>query len=88
MTADFNPIVDARLSIQRAMLGEVTSELRVAAFSVSGLSLDVRFYYDGEISEKDIESVSCVETEILADYPPEHTVTASYIRLDHTNFNA
>jgi hypothetical protein len=82
MTADFNPIVDAKLSIQRALLGEVSPQLRAVVFSIEAQSVNIRFYFDGEISEEDKESVSCIETEILADYDPEDVVTANSIRID------
>ena len=81
---DFDPVIDARLSIQRALLGEVMPELRVVAFSINAEAVvDVRFYFDGMISEDAEESASCVETEILADYDPEDTVMIHCIRLDY-----
>lgn len=82
MTVDFNPIIDARLSLQRALLGEVSPQLRAVVFSIIDRTIDVRFYFDGVISENDKESASCVETEILADYDPEDSVTVRCIRLD------
>jgi hypothetical protein len=75
-------IIKARLSIQRALLGEVFPDLRAVVFSMSDLTLDIRFYSDGPISPDDEESVSCVESEILADYEEEYTITARCIRLD------
>lgn len=75
-------VVAARLNIQRALLGEVSSKLRAVIFSVLDKELDVRFYFDGEIGEDDIESVSCVETEVLADYDENFNVIAKCVRLD------
>ena len=80
---DFDPVIDARLSIQRALLGEVVPELRVVAFSINAKAVDVRFYFDGMISEDAEESASCVETEILADYDSEDTVMIHCIRSDY-----
>lgn len=77
-----NAIVMARLSIQRALLGEVSGRLRAVIFSVSELFLNIRFYFDGEIGEDDFESASCVETEVLADYEKNWTVIVKCLRLD------
>ncbi len=77
-----NAIVMARLSIQRALLGEVSGRLRAVIFSVSELFLNIRFYFDGEIGEDDFESASCVETEVLADYEENWTVIVKCLRLD------
>ena len=75
-------IVRARLNIQRALLGEVSGKLRAVIFSVSELILDIRFYFDGEIDDDDFESASCVETEVIADYEGDWTVTVKCLRLD------
>jgi hypothetical protein len=75
-------IIAARLSIQRALLGEISPRLRAVVFSIAGRELDIRFYFDGPISDEDIESASCVETEIIADYEAEDIITVRCIRLD------
>lgn len=75
-------IIEARLSLQRALLGEVPPALRAVVFSMNDLMLDIRFYFDGPISQEDEESISCVESEVLADYGEEYTITAQCIRLD------
>ncbi|QIB08189.1 hypothetical protein GZ982_26825 [Pseudomonas fluorescens] len=77
-----NLVVMARLSVQRALLGEVSKTLRAVILSVADQALDIRFYFDGEIEEDDIESVSCVETEILADYDESFKVVVRCVRLD------
>ncbi|MFV3406430.1 hypothetical protein ACNFIC_21135 [Pseudomonas sp. NY15463] len=74
--------MSARLNIQRALLGEVSGKLRAVIFSVSGLILNIRFYFDGEIDDDDFESASRVETEVIADYEDDWTVTAKCLRLD------
>lgn len=75
-------VIAARLSIQRALLGEVFPNLRAVVFSITDRDIDIRFYIDGFISEDDAESASRVETEIIADYEVEDTVIVRCIRLD------
>ncbi|MEY4590381.1 MAG: hypothetical protein RL497_2457 [Pseudomonadota bacterium] len=77
-----NSIIAARLSIQRALLGQVSPCLRAVVFTIVGRVIDIRFYFDRYIDEADTESVSCAETEILADYDFGDTITAHCIRLD------
>ncbi len=77
-----NPVVAARLSLQRALLGEVSDKLRAVTFSVSGACFDIKFYFDGEVGEDDLESASCVETEVLADYEEGYKVSVRCLRVD------
>lgn len=39
-------------------------------------------YFDGEIDEEDRETMSLVETEVMARFPSTHIVTHDLIRLD------
>jgi len=82
MRASDNAVVMARLSIQRALLGEISEKLRAVIFSVSESLLEIRFYFDGDIDEDDAESASCVESEVLADYEEDYTVSARCFRRD------
>lgn len=78
-------VIRARLSIQRALLGEVSAQLRAVVFSIEGRKIDIRFYYDGKISGLDTESASCVETEIIADYEDADMIEVRCIRSDIPN---
>ncbi|NMO16664.1 hypothetical protein HPC49_13400 [Pyxidicoccus fallax] len=75
-------VIRARLSAQRAFLGEVPPAMRAAVLSVDGNDIEVRCYFDGAIAPADIESVSVAETEMMADFEPEHSVGVRCIRLD------
>ncbi|WP_330924930.1 hypothetical protein [Candidatus Sororendozoicomonas aggregata] len=78
----YSDTVLARLSIQRALLGEISSNLRAVVFSKNDRYIEVRFYFDGMISDEDKESASCVETEIIADYDVDDIIIAKCIRVD------
>jgi hypothetical protein len=60
------------LSMQRALLGCVTSGLRVVAVAWDDHRIAARFVYDREDAEH-AELVSEVETQVLADFAPEVT---------------
>jgi len=70
------------LLMQRALFGEVSPALRAAGFSLNDDQITLVFYYDGKISERDEESASCVETEVIAALPSEMQVASKVIRLD------
>jgi hypothetical protein len=69
------------LSVQRALLGEVFPALRAVSVAFTETSLDLRFYVDGPADELDRESISIVETEVLADFDLGFRVHATVIEL-------
>jgi len=77
-----DPIIRARLSAQRALGGEVAPAMRAVVLSMTGKGVELRCYFDGPIQPADAESISVVETEMMADFEPEQSVTARCIRLD------
>jgi hypothetical protein len=70
------------LSVQRALLGEVSPRLRGASANFSGQSIRIDLYFDGEIAPDDEESVSDVEGEIAADLPPDTVLRVKASRID------
>src|SRR4051812_32324838 len=78
-----DPIVRrAPLCAQVAFVGKISSKMRAAVLSVTPGNVEVRCYFDGPIDEEDAESVSFAETEMMAQFEPEVTVSARCIRLD------
>lgn len=74
----------ALLSMQCALLGEITPELRAVRLNldVQREILYVRFYYDGESSEKMIDLWQCAITEASAHLGPDCFVESEVERLD------
>lgn len=70
------------LSLQRALLGEVSPNLRAVTVSYTDSSVQFEAYFDGEISDEDREAMSMVETEVMADFPSSHVITHEVKRLD------
>lgn len=70
-------------ALQQALLGEVSSSLRAITVAFDETSIDFVAFYDGYISEGDKESMSCVETELLAFFPETHSIKYELIRLDY-----
>jgi hypothetical protein len=57
------------LSMQLALLGCVGPTLRLVACRWSECVIEARAVFDGEISEEDRETMSEVETELMAHFP-------------------
>ncbi len=70
------------LSANRALLCEVFPALRQVNVEWSDKHIKLWAYIDGEIQDEDAESISCAETEIMADFAPEIEVTSEVVRCD------
>ncbi len=73
------------LSVQNALLGVVTPDLRAVVVDVSKEKklLYIRFYYHGTVQREIIELWECAITESSADFGPESTLDEKIERLDH-----
>jgi hypothetical protein len=71
------------LAMQVALLGEVSSELRAVSVSWSETSIHYDCYFDGEVGDENRDSMSCVETELIAMYPETHVITHEIHRIDY-----
>lgn len=69
-------------SIQRALLGMVTPNLRAVYLVVEKEScFNLIFYYDKELSEEERELSSLVDTEFIADFPSPSYTTSCTIKI-------
>ena len=70
------------LSVQRALLGSVPATLRAVTCDWEGTEIKLQFLFDGEIGERDRESVQVVGAEVIADFPSPWTISEEIRRLD------
>ena len=70
-------------AIQQALLGEVTPSLRAVTVSYELSQIHFECYFDGEISETEVEAMNCVDTELTAVFPATHTITHALYRRDY-----
>lgn len=73
--------IHLRLSLQRALLGEITPDVRGITYGCDKNKIVIRCYFAGEITEEDEDSMDCVEGEVIADFP-EHAIDLQCITLD------
>ena len=64
-----NDLATLRLSIEQALLGEVTSRLQAVTCGVQNRSITVRAYFRGSVTEQDVERIEMVGTEVIAHFP-------------------
>lgn len=80
------------LSLQRALLGEIPPQLRGVEVRLGNAQADLLFYFDGPISEANLETISEIESEVLADMPSDYkiesrpVITAGPAALPDTGF--
>lgn len=78
---NFDPIIKLKLSIQRALLGEITENLFAVTASIDGNLIKIVFYFRGEISEDNIERSACVSAEVMGDFPEDYDLDESWLSL-------
>ncbi len=68
---DYNELMPGMmLSVQRALLEEISENMRCV--SIEGVfenNVHINVYIEGSASEKFKEDMSCIETEVISDFP-------------------
>ena len=72
MTPEEN--VEARLSIQRALLDVVTPSLRQVSFQLDNYLIKVHFIYDSPITELENELMGDAAAEIISDFSNAYNI--------------
>jgi hypothetical protein len=76
------PLSTLKLSIQRALLGEVTSRLIAVTCGLEERHIQIRAYLSGKVTEEDIERIQCVGAEVIAEFPDGYTIHESAASVD------
>lgn len=79
--ADLNSYL--RLSVQRALLGNLAPNIRAVVAKLSGKNIGLLFYFEGPVGDDDEELVSVIETEVIADFDENFIVDTTIQRLDY-----
>lgn len=64
-------LAQAQLSVMRAMLGEITPEMRAVTVEVNARQITVRVYHNGLASDELWDDFNAATTEVYADFPAE-----------------
>ncbi|MFB4339497.1 hypothetical protein RAC90_03260 [Pantoea sp. CS_6] len=82
MKNNYEYIKRLKLSIQAALLGAVTENMRNIAVDICGNKILLCFFIDGEIKDDDKENISIVETEVIADFDGDFDIETIIKRID------
>ncbi|MEK7339457.1 MAG: hypothetical protein AABZ92_01945, partial [Verrucomicrobiota bacterium] len=83
---EITPIAYALLSIQRALLGLATPELRGIVADIQDQELYIRFYYDKGVSYEIFKSWEFAITKVIADMGSDYLFDTGIERLDYTRW--
>ena len=67
------------LSMQRALLGNLGTRVRLVTCRWSKQDIKIRAIFDGEILDDEAAAMSAAETEVMADFP-DHDVSLTFER--------
>jgi hypothetical protein len=72
------------LSVNRALLGEVFAELvAVACVVADERRFELVFCVDCPLSDALADAVSCIETEVVADFPADYAISHRIVASGH-----
>ncbi len=69
--------------LYRALFREITPNMRAIYLGFENNTMKVLYIFDGEISDDDQNNFSCIDTEIVADFP-WYQIDEKCIRIDRT----
>ncbi|MBU9843529.1 hypothetical protein [Rahnella ecdela] len=72
-----------RLSMQNALLGRVTPNIRAVVGRLFNQQIEIVYYFDQEISDDDEELASELGTEVIADFEDGFSIEIKTLRLDY-----
>jgi hypothetical protein len=70
-------------TIQTAILGFITENMRSITFGINLNKIIIRFVYDGVCTDDDVENCSCIETEVIASYYSKYIISTDIISIDY-----
>jgi hypothetical protein len=82
---DCTPLVTLKLSIQVALLGEVTERLVSVTCGLKDRHIQIKAYFSGKVTEEDLERMQSVGAEVIADFPEGYTIDESCASVNETN---
>ncbi|MFI5334700.1 MAG: hypothetical protein ACHQT8_06010 [Chlamydiales bacterium] len=76
--------INVRLSLQRALLCEISPNLRLVAFDYDKLKKEIflYFYFDKQITDENKSSVNSIAGEVTGDFDEKTQVVEKCIHLD------
>ena len=74
MKSNYEYIKRLKLSMQSALLGAVSENMRNITVDICGNKILLCFFIDGEVRDDDKENISIIETEVIADFEDDFDI--------------
>lgn len=78
-----NKIVRLRISIQNALIGRITSEVRGVYVKIDKNCIDIYVVIDGKFSCYWNEVIYEIGTDVIADFDDTYIINENLVRLDY-----
>jgi hypothetical protein len=78
---NLEPLIVLKLSIQCALLGEITDRLISVTCGLKERLIQIRAYVSDEVTEDDIERIQFVGAEVIADFPDGYMIEESCVSM-------
>jgi hypothetical protein len=79
---------DIILSVNRALIGEVFSQLIAVSCSIAiGKRIELTFFVDSVLPDPIIEDISCIETEVIADFSDDFNISHRIVVVDRADLS-
>src|SRR5258708_1123145 len=78
----FEPLLTLKLSVQCALLGEVTDRLVRVTCGLKDRHIQIRPYFSGMDKEGEIERIQFVGAEVIGDFPEGYTIDETAVSVD------
>jgi|SRR5436189_6140550 len=75
-------LISLKLSIQRALVDEVTSRLVSVTGGLRERQIMIRAYVSGAVTEEDTERISSIGGEVIADFSEEYMIEELCLSVD------
>ncbi|KDA93465.1 hypothetical protein [Pantoea agglomerans] len=82
MKNNYEYIKRLKLSMQSALLGAVTENMRNIAVDIYENKILLYFFIDGQVQDDDKENISIIETEVIADFEDDFDIETIIKRID------
>lgn len=83
MKSNYEYLKRLKLSMQSALLGAITENMRNIAADISENKITLYFFINGEVKDDDEENISIIETEVIADFEDEFDIETIIKRIDY-----
>lgn len=77
--AEMNDLCLLKLSLQRALIGTITVNVRAVTAGIAKEEVTVSVYYYAPPSEEETEEFAVIATEVIADFPAPYRIQTHFI---------